>query len=120
MRHPEKKTAVPITDSAGAFEQSLNNMDERMYVLRLYVSGMTPNSRRAVENTKRICEENLQGRYELDIIDIYQQPILAREDQIVAVPTLVKLSPSPTRKFIGDMSQTGRILAGLDLRKNAG
>ena len=66
---------------------------------------------------QKICEEHLQGRFELDIIDIYQQPIFAKEGQIVAAPTLVKELPTPLRKFIGDMSQTERILAGLDLRK---
>ena len=117
MNKPEKIQTVPAPDSAGGFQRALGITDERQYVLRLYVSGMTPNSRRAVENTKKICDEYLKGHYELDIIDIYQQPILAREDQIVAVPTLVKLFPSPLRKFIGDMSQTERILTGLDLRK---
>lgn len=90
--------------------------DEERWLLRLYVAGMSPNSRRALENTKKICEEHLRGRYKLDIIDIYQQPILAREDQIVAVPTLVKLIPTPIRKFIGDMSNIERILQSLDLR----
>ena len=87
------------------------------YVLRLYVSGMTPNSLRAIENVRKICAEHLQGRYPLEIIDIYQQPILAREGQIVAAPTLVKELPPPLRKFIGDMSKTERILVGLDVER---
>jgi circadian clock protein KaiB len=78
---------------------------------------MTPNSQRAIKNVQKICEEYLQGRFELEIIDIYQQPIFAKDGQIVAVPTLVRELPPPLRKFIGDLSQTERILAGLDLRK---
>ena len=77
---------------------------------------MTPNSRRAIENVEKLCAEHLQGRFELEIIDIYQQPIFVREGQIVAAPTLVKELPLPLRKFVGDMSQTERILLGLDLR----
>ena len=108
---------APVQDTTAAFELALKETDQGHYVLRLYVSGMTPNSQRAIENVKKICEEYMQGRFELEIIDIYQQPIFAREGQIVAVPTLVKELPPPLRKFIGDLSQTERILAGLDLRK---
>lgn len=104
-------------DATKAFEQALEENDENIYVLRLYVSGLTPNSQRAIENVRRICSEHLKGRYQLEIIDIYQQPILAREGQIIAAPTLIKELPLPLRKFIGDMSKTERILVGLDLRK---
>ena len=107
----------PHQDASAAFEQALQEKDQDHYLLKLYVSGMTPNSQRAIKNVQKICEEHLQGRFELDIIDIYQQPIFAKEGQIVAAPTLVKELPTPLRKFIGDMSQTERILAGLDLRK---
>jgi len=89
---------------------------EGYFVLRLYVSGMTPYSRSAIENVKKICEEHLAARYELEIIDVYQQPVLAREAQIIAAPTLVKESPPPLRKFIGDMSQAERILLWLGLQ----
>lgn len=104
-----------MQDATRDFELALG--EQGNYVLRLYISGMTPNSRKAIENTKKICSEYLQGHYELEIIDIYQQPIFAKEGQIVAAPTLVKELPLPLRKFIGDMSQTERILVGLDLRK---
>ncbi len=110
---------APAHDSTEAFELALGGTDKGKYVLRLYVSGMTPKSRNAIENVKKICDGHLEGRYELDIIDIYQQPIYAREGQIVAAPTLVKELPPPLRKFIGDMSHTERILAGLDLRKKS-
>ena len=87
------------------------------YLLRLYVTGMTARSRRAVENVRKICEAHLQGRYELEIIDIYQQPVLAKGDQIIAAPTLIKKLPLPLRRIIGDMSSTERVLLGLDLRR---
>lgn len=105
-----------IQDAAGDFERALQRTDQTSYVLRLYVSGLTPNSQRAIENIRKICSEHLEGRYQLEIIDIYQQPILAKEGQIVAAPTLVKELPPPLRKFIGDMSHTDQILLGLDVR----
>lgn len=90
--------------------------DSTPYVLRLYITGMTPRSSRALTNIRRICEEYLQGRYELEVIDISQNPVLAKGEQIIAAPTLIKKLPLPLRRFIGDMSQTERILLGLDLR----
>jgi circadian clock protein KaiB len=99
------------------FEQALEKTDETIYVLRLYVSGLTPNSQRAIENIRKICEEYLQGRYDLEIIDIFQQPALATEGQVIAAPTLIKELPLPLRKFIGDMSRTERLIVGLDLKK---
>ena len=86
------------------------------YVLRLYVAGTTSKSIRAVANIKEICESSLKNRYDLEVIDIYQQPVLLKGEQIIAAPTLVKQLPLPLRKFIGDMSDTERILIGLDLR----
>ena len=85
-------------------------------VLRLYVTGMTPRSRRAIENIKNICEEYLKGTYDLEVIDIYQRPYLAKDEQIVAAPTLIRKLPSPLRRFIGDLSNKERVLLGLDLR----
>lgn len=86
------------------------------YVLRLYIAGTTSKSIRAVANIKEICETSLKNRYDLEVIDIYQQPVLAKGEQIIAAPTLVKQLPLPLRKFIGDMTDTERILVGLDLR----
>ena len=108
--------ALPLQDATEAFEMVHQETEKGNYVLRLYVSGMSPNSRRAIENVRKICAEHLEGRYQLEIIDIYQQPIFAKEGQIVATPTLVKQLPEPLRKFIGDMSHTERILLGLDIR----
>jgi circadian clock protein KaiB len=87
------------------------------YVLRLYVTGSTSHSTRAISNIRKICEEHLDGRYDLEVIDISQYPSLAKGEQIIAAPTLIKKLPLPLRRFIGDMSQTQRILLGLDLRK---
>ena len=86
------------------------------YVLRLYVSRSTLKSERAVENIKRVCEQHLKGRYDLEVIDIYQQPNLARDEQIVAVPTLIKRLPLPLQRLVGDMSDLNKVLFGLDLR----
>jgi circadian clock protein KaiB len=89
------------------------------YVLRLYVTGTTSQSTRAISNIRKICEEHLQGRYELEVVDIAQYPTLAIGEQIIAAPTLIKRLPLPLRRFIGDMSRTERILLGLDLREAA-
>lgn len=85
------------------------------YVLRLFITGASPNSARAIANIKDICEAHLSGRYSLEIIDVYQQPLLAKAEQIVALPMLVKKAPLPERKLIGDMSDTGKVLKGLGL-----
>lgn len=97
------------------FEESVNNMGKENYVLRLFITGMTPNSHKAIENIKKICEEHLAGRYELQIIDIYQQPALAKKEQIIAAPTLIKSLPAPLKRLVGDMSNTEKVLMGLDI-----
>ncbi|RPJ11134.1 MAG: thiol-disulfide isomerase [Deltaproteobacteria bacterium] len=102
--------------STEEFEMVLAKTGDRKYVLRLYVTGATPRSVRAIQNIRRICDEHLKGRCELEVIDIYQQPVLAEGEQIIAVPTLVKKLPLPLRKFVGDMSKTEQILLGLDLK----
>jgi circadian clock protein KaiB len=91
----------------------------RLYILKLYVAGQSPKSVSAIANLKKLCEANLQGRYVLDVIDLYQQPQLAQGEQIIAVPTLIRKLPSPLRRIIGDMSNTERVLVGLDLRSEA-
>jgi circadian clock protein KaiB len=89
--------------------------ENERFVLRLYVTGMTPRSTRAISAVREICEERLQGRYDLEIIDVYQQPALIRDEQIFATPTLVKKGPAPERRMIGDMSNRQRLLQGLGL-----
>lgn len=103
-------------DQVEVFEEVLQDSQDKKYVLRLYVAGSTPRSMDAILAIKKICEEHLKGRYELEVIDLYQQPTLARGEQIVAVPTLVKKLPLPLRKFIGNMGDVDRILVGLDLK----
>jgi circadian clock protein KaiB len=87
----------------------------QQYRLRLYVAGPTPRSTRAIVNARRICEQYLRGRYALEVIDLYQQPALAAEDQIVAAPTLLRMRPLPLRRLIGDLSDRARVLVGLGL-----
>jgi circadian clock protein KaiB len=87
------------------------------YHLRLYVAGQTPKSVLAFRNLKQMCEEHLEGRYEIEIIDLVENPQLAAGDQILAVPTLVRRLPEPIKKIIGDLSNTERVLVGLDLRE---
>jgi len=86
------------------------------YLLRLYVTGTTGKSVRAIQNVRRICEEHLQGVYDLEVVDIYKNLPLARGDQIIAAPTLIKRLPAPLRRLIGDMSDEQRVLVGLDIR----
>jgi circadian clock protein KaiB len=97
-------------------ENKAKETKKEKYVLKLYVTGMTPRSMKAITNIREICEEHLQGRYELEIVDIFQEPVLAKGEQIIAAPTLIKSLPLPLRRFIGDMSATEKILVGLDLR----
>ena len=104
------------THDAEVFERRLKDTKEKKYLLRLYVAGATPTSTQAIMNIKQICEEHLKGRYDLDVIDIYQQPTLAKGEQIIAAPTLIKKLPLPLRRFIGSMADMERILVGLDLK----
>jgi circadian clock protein KaiB len=105
-----------VKDSAKEFEKALTLKGDRKYVLRLYVTGTTPRSVSAIKNIRKICDEHLKGAYDLEVIDIYQQPVLAKGEQIIAAPTLLKKLPLPLRRFIGDMSNTEQILLGLDFR----
>jgi circadian clock protein KaiB len=100
-----------------AFEDALNRkvLKRAKYILRLYVSGSSARSLKAVYNLKKICEEHLPEDYDLEVIDIYKNPTAAREEQIIAAPTLVKELPTPLRKFVGDLSNTQKILVGLDI-----
>jgi circadian clock protein KaiB len=99
------------------FEEALRTkaLKRAKYILRLYVTGSSGRSLRAVHNLKKICEEHLPDDYDLEVIDIYKHPEAAREEQIIAAPTLVKKLPEPIRKFVGDMSNTQKILVGLDI-----
>jgi circadian clock protein KaiB len=111
-----KTNGTQPSNSVEEFERALRERGAERYVLRLYVTGTTPRSARAITNIKQICEEHLQGRYELEVIDIYQQSHLAAGEQIIAVPTLIKKLPLPLRRLIGDLSDTEQVLLGLDLK----
>lgn len=117
MKKRPEPLGPALVDSKDDFEKALGETGGGTYVLRLYVSGLTPRSIRAIEKVRRICAEHLEGRYTLEIIDIHQQPNFAKEAQIVAAPTLVKELPLPLRKFIGDMSSVEKLLLGFDIRK---
>jgi circadian clock protein KaiB len=110
---PEQKKRNPAQKT----DRAMRKKNEQKYVLKLYVAGMTPRSATAVAKVKAICEEYLKARYELEIIDIFQNPVLARGEQIIAAPTLIKKLPLPLRRLIGDMSNVERVLSGLDLKK---
>jgi len=98
------------------FEKLVADLAKPNYLFRLYVSGSTPRSAVAVTNVRRICEQYLRGHYELEVIDVYQQPAATKQAQIIAVPTLIKELPLPLQKFVGDMSNAERIVIGLNLR----
>lgn len=88
---------------------------KQVYILRLFITGASPNSSRAIANLKELCEAHLKGNYELEIVDVYQQPLIAQSEQVIALPMLIKMSPSPVRRLIGDMSDTEKVLRGLGL-----
>ena len=106
-------------DSAAAYEQTIKQRQRHPaeYILRLYVTGSTPRSLKAISNLKRVCEEYLHDDYDLQVIDIYKDPDAAREEQIIAAPTLIKRLPAPLRRFVGDLSNTQKLLAGLGINE---
>ena len=108
-------TKTPARKKAGAARQKKGK-----YLLRLYMTGTTGKSMRAIQNVRRICEEHLQGLYDLEVVDIYKNLPLARGDQIIAAPTLIRRLPAPLRRLIGDMSDEQRVLVGLDIRPRRG
>ena len=116
---PDDKRALrtKLRTATEVFEEAIkrNPLKRARYILRLYVTGSTGRSLRAVYNLKKICEEHLPDDYDLEVIDIYKDPEAAREAQIVAAPTLVKKLPQPIRKFVGDLSNTQKVLVGLDI-----
>lgn len=112
----QKKPAPDTAQDTKAFEDALAvSQAADRYLLRLFVTGSTPKSSRAIQNIQAICEKKLKGRYELEVIDIYQHPEQGKPEQIVVVPTLIKTLPLPIRRLIGDLSDNERVLAGLDL-----
>ena len=106
-------------DSAEAFERLLEAAGRETYLLRLFVAGVTPRASEALGRIRAVCEEHLAGRYELEVIDIHQQPDLAREHQVVVTPTLVKVLPAPLRRLVGDLLETEQVLRGLNIVRRA-
>ena len=109
----------PPEDPAEALARAADALPPARYVLKLYVAGVTPRSAAAIQTVSALCEQHLQGRYELEVIDLYQHPTLAQGEQILAVPTLIKQLPLPLKKIIGDMANEQKLLVGLDLRPKA-
>ena len=106
-----------LRNVAEEFEKAIAGREKNQhYVLRLYITGSTARSAAAISNIRKLCEEHLAGHYDLEVIDIYQQPILAQGEQIIAAPTLIKKLPFPLRKVVGDLSNEERVLIGLDIR----
>ena len=113
---PKKKLSM-----TRRFDSALKaRRDDQDYVLQLFVTGMTSRSADAYASIKTICDQYLHGHYDLEVIDLYQHPALAREEQIIAAPTLVKKQPAPLRRLVGDLSQEDRVLSGLDLHRPTG
>jgi len=110
-------TKKPALTAIEALEAARREVGDQRYTLRLYVAGLTPRSQEAIRTVTAICEEYLADRYDLEVIDLYQHPILARGEQIIAAPTLIKKLPLPLRKIIGNMSERDKVLVGLDLRR---
>ncbi len=106
-------------DSAAEFEKGTKKTGKQHYILKLYIAGMTPKSKRAILKIKELCDGQLKDRYELQIIDILRKPVLASGEQIIATPTLIRKLPLPIQKFIGDMTEAERILIGVDLMKKS-
>ncbi len=104
-----------MENDAEKFEAALEKAKGEMYVLRLYVSGGTPQSLRAITRIKKICEDHLKGCYQLEVVDVYKDPGLSEHDDVIAAPTLIRQSPAPVRRLVGDMSDTERVLHRLDL-----
>ncbi len=111
-----KKMSEKPVSAGQSLEKAQKRRNKLKHVLRLYVAGMTPRSEQAIRNVMAICEKYVPGRYDLQVIDIYQQPTLAKGEQIIAAPTLVKKLPLPLRKLIGSMAEEEKVLVGLDLK----
>lgn len=114
----EKKTKVKSTPAD--LQLKVSDQGKSKYILGLYITGSTVRSVLALTNLKRICDEYLEGQYELEVIDLYQHPGVAKDEQIIAAPTLIKKYPLPFRRIIGDMSDKKRVLLGLDLKEVIG
>ena len=116
----EKAKNKTVNKSKDILDLAMAESGKAKYILRLYITGATTRSVDAIKNIQKICEEYLEGRYELEVIDLYQKPCLAKDEQIIAAPTLIKKLPLPFRRIIGDLSNKEKVLLGLDLREVKG
>lgn len=114
-----KERKAKVKSTTKEFDIATAEKGTDKYILRLYITGTSSRSRLAISNLKKICEEYLEGQYELEVIDLYQNPLEAKKEQIIAAPTLIKKLPLPFRRIIGDMSNEEKVLIGLDLKKIA-
>ena len=112
MKAKKANVKSPLDD----FDLTISKQQKDKYILRLYITGTTSRSIQAITNLKKICRDYLEGRYELEVIDLFQHPGLAKDEQIIAAPTLIKKLPLPFRRIIGDMSNKEKVLLGLDLK----
>jgi circadian clock protein KaiB len=112
----DTRPGAAMTAAAETLMAKEPTADDPEYVLRLFVTGVTPCSQRAIDNLRKICERYLAGRYRMEVVDLYQSPGLAHDEQIVAIPTLLKVQPFPPRRVIGDLSQIDKVLRGLDIK----
>ncbi len=106
----------PVRKKSARAARKASGRARKMYSLRLYITGQTPRSAASIRNLREVCDEFLEGRFELQIIDLYQRPELAKEAQVVAAPTLIKKLPLPLRRLVGDLSNKNEVLLGLDLK----
>ena len=114
-----KSKALANETKSGRPADERSGVDTPRHLLRLYITGTTAGSTRAIRQVRKVCEEHLHGRYDLEVIDIYRLPSLAKHDQIIATPTLIKVLPAPLRRLIGDLSNINSVLFGMDIREQA-
>jgi circadian clock protein KaiB len=117
---PEREQGEPdekASETLAQFEKLVSNLSKPTYLFRLYVAGNSYRSTQAITSIRNICEKYLSGHYELEVVDVYQQPEATKESEVIALPTLIKELPLPPKRFVGDMSNTERILIGLKLGK---
>lgn len=114
---PGRPTRRDADAARAGLARAIRDSDSQRFVLRLYITGLNPASRQAIERVRGACEKHRHGRYELEVIDIYQMPALARDEQILATPTLIKILPAPFKRYIGNLANVEKVLFGLDLRE---
>jgi circadian clock protein KaiB len=116
LAHLDQKPSTDMKKSSARKRRRAKPNRREFYRLRLYIAGQTPNSIAAIANLKKICEDKLQGKYRIEVVDLLEKPQLAKGDQIIAIPTLVRRLPPPVKKIIGNLSKTESVIVGLDLQ----